>query len=251
MKQLLLLILTLLTLTYSVFAQEQSQIQFDTITVKNGYKFKNNYELYLAYQCIYPINDTAPINKIRLKIIRNFFCYGDTLNLSLNDARHHYEKDIINEIANYPRIDTATAWNGHNSDELYSAIRIVNKKVLTFIRKSYWNRGHTAHGGIKVVSTNFDLLTGDIIAIDDLFAENSKPAVLKIMRKNLAEQNIPAGSVNSASLTDNFMILPKGLKFFFDEYEIAPYSYGRIEAIIKYSEFAHLLKPSARQYFYE
>lgn len=132
MKHLLLLYFSFMAITLS--AQESSEIQFDTLTVKNGYRFENNHRLYLAYQFIYPLNSTISIDKVKEHVIREFFGYEKENNTSnlLDASKEFYEKRIINEVLDQLKVDEDD-YTGKNYDEQYSAIRIINNNVLVYM----------------------------------------------------------------------------------------------------------------------
>ena len=253
MRKHIISLLTLLIISFSLSAQDRYELQFDTLTVKKGYIFQNNHTLYMAYQFIYPTNDTTPIAKIKSQIIRDFFSDEEETDLiPLDIAQKQYEKGIIDDVMSNEPIEKATYSLGQISEEQYSAVRIVNNKVLVFMVQNYWHRGWLPHGGAMSFLTNYDLSTGSNITLDNLFNAEYKIQLLALVNKSLREQyNIPNDFAEVDWLPENFMILPKGLKFYFNEYEIAPYSYGRIDATIKYSEFKHLLKSQATSYFHE
>ncbi len=232
---------------------------FDTLTVKHGYKFQNNHSLYLAYQFIYPSGNTAPIRRIREQITNDFFSYTDAVtkvldnhsspsdrqddsHRALNLIARQYEDAIIEEIATQLKVED-NGFTGKNYDEKYSAVSTVNNKVFVYMMQGYWYRGGL-HGLETTTTTNYDLQTGDKITIDDLFPEESQSVMLELVKQEIDESLWP-----KVMLTDNFMILPKGIRFRFNPYEIASYGDGRIDATVKYTDFRHLLKPTAIRYF--
>lgn len=227
-------------------AQENYEWQFDTITVKHGYEFKNNQRLYLSYQFIYPTNETFPIERIKEQVIREFFEYEekDTVLNLLDVAKKGFETGIKDEVSEYIEIEKGS-YTSRNYNERYSAIRIVNNKVLVYMIQDYWYAGGS-HGLEPSSATNYDLQTGNKITIDDLFTEQSKTKILELIKRE-----IDITPQSDISVTENFMMLPKGIKFCFNPYQIASYSEGRIDATLKYSEFKHLLKPDAVHYFHE
>ncbi|MDL2297401.1 RsiV family protein [Bacteroidales bacterium OttesenSCG-928-B11] len=86
----------------------------------------------------------------------------------------------------------------------------------------------------------------------DLFSEESQPIICEMIKQKIIEQDKKRSlNIESVNITTNFMLLPKGLTFYFNANEIGCYADGRIDATLKYSEFKHLLKSEAIQYFHE
>ncbi|MDE5945573.1 MAG: RsiV family protein [Rikenella sp.] len=50
-------------------------------------------------------------------------------------------------------------------------------------------------------------------------------------------------------ITENFILLPKGILFVYKPYEIASYAMGTIGVPLSYEKIKHLLTPSAHAYF--
>ena len=53
----------------------------------------------------------------------------------------------------------------------------------------------------------------------------------------------------SVGTIENFMMLPKGIQFVYNEYIAGPYGAGVIRVTVPLSKFRHLLKDSALTYF--
>ena len=222
--------------------QAKSVIQFDTISARCGFQFENGHSLRWAYGFIYPIGESVQETKIREQLIKTFFEYEGTESVSVEVAESHLKKTIVNEILSQIPMEKDGLFS-YNYDKRYSATRIVNNKVLVYAIQSYWYRGG-AHGLEGCDIENYDLQTGKKIMVDDLFSKSNQPAILELIKPYCLYEN-------EAWVSENFMILPKEIKFWFNPYQVAAYSDGRIGATVKFSEFKHLLKPSAQQYFYE
>ncbi len=241
MKHLLLLCFSFLS--FSLYGQE---LQLDTLTVKKGYEFENNHRLYLAYQFICPTGKTVPLTKIREQVIADFFSSKNNASAPLSATKKAYEQAIINEVAGQSDAEKGNL-TSNNYNEQHSAIRVVNKKVLVYMIQYYWYRGGT-HGVEPCAITNYNLQTGSKITVDDLFSEDSKPAILEKVKQKAVEV-LGYEPDSEPWLTDNFMLLPRGIQFRFNPYQIASYGKGRIDITLSYSEFHHLLKPQSTQYF--
>lgn len=242
MNRYIFLILFFLLIPLALPAQRRYEIELDTIFVRNGFQFRNGHRLYFAYEFIYPTDETVPLTKIRTQIIKSFFECENMEFVTLETAETNLRKEIIDDISAYDTLEE-DSHIGRHYDERYSAIRIVNSEVLVYMIQYYWYRGGN-HGLEPCSIENYDLQTGEKITIDDLFPEKFKSNMLELMNKQ-----ITTPLISETWLTDNFMILPKGIKFKFNSNQIGSYSDGQIDATIKFSEFKHLLKPDAIRYF--
>lgn len=52
-----------------------------------------------------------------------------------------------------------------------------------------------------------------------------------------------SSSIDAFALTENFWIGPKGLTFYYNPYEIAPWALGTTELLLTYREIRDLIKP--------
>jgi len=109
-----------------------------------------------------------------------------------------------------------------------------------------------AHGFQKVQLFNFDN-KGEAIKLSDLFTlgyEGELNAIAEVLfrkqhelppEKNLEDLgfSFPNGEFQ---LNDNFAITEKGIRFFFNTYEIAPYAFGTTELMINYTDIQSLIK---------
>lgn len=98
-------------------------------------------------------------------------------------------------------------------------------------------------------------MTGAKIRLSDIFVAGYEPRLTQIAEaKFRASHGIqPGTSLRDAgyiffhhdrfALNDNFWIGPKGLTFFYNPYEIAPWAMGTTELLLTYREIGDLLKP--------
>lgn len=113
-----------------------------------------------------------------------------------------------------------------------------------------------AHPNTKFRYLNFDRRTGKLLTLNDIFTvgfENKLNSILdKLIRKNyfIKEDDDLREKIglyeNKIEFNNNFAITKNGLKFYYNPYEIAPYSVGFLEIIIPYSELEEILPPNSR-----
>ena len=106
------------------------------------------------------------------------------------------------------------------------------------------------HGLYWYTAFNFDLSTGELLQLPDLFLENGDYTTAinnEIKRQiNILKQTDdywelePFYSIDPN--TPNFYLTPTGIGIYFSLYEYTPYAYGIPEFIIPYSAFGGILK---------
>lgn len=95
---------------------------------------------------------------------------------------------------------------------------------------------------------NFDATTGKRLSLADIFKpEYEKELTELLTRKAMVLENVTTKSRLSCEPrpTENFVIEGDGILFYFNPYDIAPYSRGPISLKLRYTELARLLKKSA------
>ncbi|NDV58451.1 RsiV family protein [Bacteroides sp. 519] len=110
-------------------------------------------------------------------------------------------------------------------------------------------------GADKIEHTNFlniDLKNRDLITLDDLFIEDYSDALTQLLWEQLMKDNkvssreeledIGYGLTGDLTPTENFYVDKTGIVFFYNVYEIAPYSTGSVEIKLSYGAIAHLMK---------
>lgn len=117
------------------------------------------------------------------------------------------------------------------------SIRRMDKKVLT-LEREYAEYSGGAHGRHEIHYYNFNLATGDTLLLENLIVPGGLEAVNALINFYFREQNRlteeeslveKAGlSVESIPLTENFALDKKGIRFYYNPYEIAAYSAGPI-----------------------
>ena len=108
-----------------------------------------------------------------------------------------------------------------------------------------------AHPLESFLSDNFDMTTGKILTLEDVFgdAEKYRPVLNKAICKNLLPQkekllrvNFEEVDIISHANNLQFRIKDYGIEFIFQIYEIAPYSSGAIFVTVPYEDLSGILK---------
>jgi len=135
-------------------------------------------------------------------------------------------------------------------DEREAEITSIQKKVISIASKvrSFYGGAHPSE---YVYLRNFDPQTGDSIGLGMIFNEEAL-IELTHLGENAFRKAKKLGSDASYEsegywfeddqfeLTDNFAFTEQGLWFYYNDYEIAPYSMGHSEFILPYNIIMHL-----------
>ena len=239
-----------------MYAQPSSDIDTEKVVVKRYGLTYATRMLDFVYEFVYPLGDAPAITKIREQILVDYFSAEPTyatppqelltggFSEQLAAIQEWYEDDVIKEFAgeNTP----VEEWRLVESHDFRtSTIRNNHNKVLVYCIASSYSNG-IAHPRYYSTCINYDLHTGDKISLQNLFAEANIKRMDAIVNEVLKSQdNYTVGTI------ENFIMLPKGIQFVYDEYIAGPYSAGTVRATIPLSKFRHLLKDSALTYFEE
>mgnify|MGYP006281813699 CR=1 FL=1 len=97
-----------------------------------------------------------------------------------------------------------------------------------------------------------DLTDGSIVGLEKIFRENSSEKLTAILNKKLKKKHdLPADKkLSSAGFymdtiqpTDNFYLMRSGIGFYYNNYEIAPFSAGHNDLFIPYEDLQEILDP--------
>lgn len=110
-----------------------------------------------------------------------------------------------------------------------------------------------AHGNSGMYFTNFNSLDGKKLNLSDLLIASYEAKLNNIAEKKFRREKElgPEANLEEAgfwfkegkfSLNENFGIRNDGLVFYFNSYEVAPYSMGQTEIKIPYAEIKNLIK---------
>ena len=121
--------------------------------------------------------------------------------------------------------------------------------IVTGLRYSQYTGG--AHGMYGLFYANYDVETGRMLTLDDVFSDTlalaERMTVEFIGQKNLdaevpfSEQGYFIDS-NLLPLTSNFALLPDGVLFYYNVYEIAAYAAGPAYVQLPYEKLDGLMK---------
>ncbi len=183
------------------------------------------------------IDDTSMIISDRVLFMENVtFNFFD---------RYHNATDGIEDIS--------SAASFFNWEKIISMEILYNENnILTLKFEKYANTGG-AHGIMMTQYAVFNTALEIRLRPDDIFREGYKPQLDNILDTKLRKLNglksdeklKEAGFfLDKVVSTDNFFINNDGIGFFFNVYEIAPYSTGTTMLFIRFEELKSLLNPN-------
>ena len=110
-----------------------------------------------------------------------------------------------------------------------------------------------AHPSGSSQSLVFDLSTGEIVELKDLFDANFEKKLAKIAERNFIRENGKDGwdftpGNGSFPLPDHFLVGEKGLNFMFGQYEIGPYAAGMPTFFVPFEQLREFIPATSRLY---
>ena len=127
-------------------------------------------------------------------------------------------------------------WAWDCSREYRGAYKIVHvdARYLSFYVETYVCAGYNAHGGTSITVGTIDRKTGKVLKADDLISEQRRSEVQAALVDGIAKKlggrdNLLA----EPKIIDNCYLDGDGVHFVYNEYEVAPYAEGPVDAVIQ------------------
>jgi hypothetical protein len=165
------------------------------------------------------------------------------------------EEKINNSIEKI--FDISYKWDLDLDSERYSIVGNTGfnvsefKNILEITQSYYWYGLGAAHGNYGNLTYNYDLITGDLFTLENLFKENinfDEVITFAIRKAIINNPNLPESlyiDINNMNDNEtieffkkdiyNFKINSEGLLIYYNPYEIGPYAAGIIEIQIPLS----------------
>ncbi|MEO0734636.1 MAG: DUF3298 and DUF4163 domain-containing protein [Bacteroidota bacterium] len=164
---------------------------------------------------------------------------GDDYPMIPTDPALHLAQAARNTLQEYrdEKVDTADVRDAPNAFSLaedYQTKILYNERDLLFLSVDcYWYTGG-AHGNYYVTFLNFDLESGKQLKAGNVFSQEGRKAVTKLLEDHFNEI---LGDAKFAEITEtnpNFTFTQHGIKFNYAPYEIAPYAAGKQEVTLTF-----------------
>ena len=203
---------------------------------------------------------------VRLKDSLNTYflsaCFGDKyMTLKPEEAvklyKETYIKDYLKDLEPMYAKDEAEKEDSASILAWYSYYKGIEshvqyyKKHLLVYRIDYNEYTGGAHGIYMSTFLNMDLRTLNPIRLDDIFVGEYQEALTDLLWNQLMADNkvttrqevedMGYTSTGDLEPTENFYLSPKGITFYYNIYEIAPYVMGPVEITLPYEIMSHLL----------
>ena len=161
------------------------------------------------------------------------------------DLEPMIQKDIDNHIDK----DQLTAWYSYEQ-ELKGSIETYKGMLLSY--RTYKNEySGGPHGMYTTEFTNLNLSTLQPILLDELFVEEYQETLTDLLWYQLALDNevetrdeleeMGYATTGELAPTENFYINEEGITFYYNVYEIAPYSMGPTQITLSYDMLEYIL----------
>ena len=161
------------------------------------------------------------------------------------DLEPMIQKDIDNHIDK----DQLTAWYSYEQ-ELKGSIETYKGMLLSY--RTYKNEySGGPHGMYTTEFTNLNLSSLQPILLDELFVEEYQETLTELLWYQLALDNgvetrdeleeMGYATTGELAPTENFYISEDGITFYYNVYEIAPYSMGPTQITLSYDMLEYIL----------
>lgn len=161
------------------------------------------------------------------------------------DLEPMIQKDIDNHIDK----DQLTAWYSYEQ-ELKGSVETYMGMLLTY--RTYKNEySGGPHGMYTTEFINLNLSTIQPILLDELFVEDYQETLTELLWYQLALDNgvetrdeleeMGYATTGELAPTENFYISEDGITFYYNVYEIAPYSMGPTQITLSYDMLEYIL----------
>ena len=110
----------------------------------------------------------------------------------------------------------------------------VDARYLSFYVEAYVCAGFNAHGGTSITVGTIDRKTGQVLKAADLIPERRMAEVRAALVNGIAKKL--GGKKNLLSepkIIDNCYLAADGIHFVYNEYEVAPYAEGPVDAVVQ------------------
>lgn len=167
----------------------------------------------------------------------------------IEDYRNNLEPMYLEDQKNKEDEESIGGWYAY-SKNIRTSVRFYEGDLLTYC-VFYDEYTGGAHGIYMTTFLNMDLTLMRPIRLDDLFVGSyQKPLTDLIWNQLMADRQVKTreeledlgyGSTGDIEPTENFYLDKQGITFYYNVYEITPYSTGPVSVSIAYDAMEHLL----------
>ena len=155
-------------------------------------------------------------------------------------------KCYVNSISQTLREEPADMLVGASmtTEEYQSKYSVVfaDEKYISFRAEEYSYTGG-AHGNTEITVGTIDRKTGRRLRIADFVSADKLPKLTKILHEKVIKKLGGKENLQGEVLAiENFCVVKGGLKFVYNEYEVACYAAGAIEVVVSFDEMPMMKK---------
>lgn len=210
----------------------------------------------------YPVKSTDQTLKDSLNAFFISACFGDKyIGQKPADVVKEYTQNYIAEYRRdlepmytkdkETKEDTASigAWYSYYKG-IESHVQLYEKDLLVY-RVDYNEYTGGAHGMYMTTFLNMDLTLMRPLRLDDIFVGDYQETLTDLIWNQLMTDNqvtshealedLGYGSTGDIAPTENFFLSKDGITFYYNVYEITPYSMGTTKVTLPFSMMEHLL----------
>lgn len=169
------------------------------------------------------------------------------------ESAEHLIRDFIKKYKEDSELVEDLHQYGYNWQGDYDLVVNLNEGYILGLSSYEYNYLGGAHGTFMIIHHNFDMQNGKRIQLKDIFKEGYEKKLNETAEKSFRlqyevprRQNLESAGYwfenNKFRLNDNFALSRAGITFQYNQYEIAPYSFGAPEIFIPWVKIMDLLK---------
>ena len=215
-------------------------LQFDSIQVnKTAHLFNDTAKpaCNIIINFAYPIKSSDDMLKDSLNTYFISACFGDKY---IGEKPEEVVKEDESSIG---------AWYSYYKG-IESHVQLYDKDLLVY-RIDYNEYTGGAHGIYMATYLNMDLTLMRPLRLDDIFVGDYKDALTDLIWNQLMADNkvtthealedMGYASTGDIAPTENFYLSKEGITFYYNVYDITPYSMGPVKVTIPFAMMEHLL----------
>jgi hypothetical protein len=155
-------------------------------------------------------------------------------------------KGYISSISQTLRDESADMLVGSSmtTEEYQSKYSVVfaDEKYISFRAEEYSYTGG-AHGSNKITIGTIDRKTGRRLGLKDFISADKLPMLTKVLHEKVVKKLGGKDKLQGEVLPiENFCVVKGGLKFVYNEYEVACYAAGAVEVVVSFDEMPMMKK---------
>jgi hypothetical protein len=145
------------------------------------------------------------------------------------------------------RVNISSPDEGFNG-EIYFSMLANDNNVLALSKYTSWYSFGAAHPDYYTMFYNYDIRTGEKVLLEEILKQNYEFELNRLAEPKFIENYGMEGDwqfePGNFQLAKNFAVMPGGLLFHFNPYEIGPYSSGAPEVFLSFKEINSLINPN-------